>query len=59
MKLYDVFQNVAFAVSSEFTCISSISDINARLKDHKEADTCVVLPSLDVTNVTPRCYFII
>ena len=53
MKLYDVFQNVAFAVSPEFTCISNISDINARLKDHKEADTRVVLPSLDVTKRNP------
>ena len=51
MKLYDVFQNVAFAVSYEFTCISKIPDIDARLKDHchKEADTCIVLHSLDVT----------
>ena len=51
MKLYNVFKNVVFAVSYEFTCISKISDIDARLKDycHEEADTCIVLHSLDVT----------
>ena len=45
MKLYDFFQNVAFAVSYEFTCIYNISDIDARLKDycHEEADTCIHL----------------
>ena len=54
MKLYDVFQNVAFAVSYEFTYISNISDIDARLKDcHEEADTCIVLHSLDVTKRNP------
>ena len=46
MKLYDVFQNVGFAVSYEFTCISNISDI-------EEADTCVVLHSLDVAKRYP------
>ena len=51
MKLYNVFKNVVFAASYEFTCISKISDIDARLKDycHEEADTCIVLHSLDVT----------
>ena len=51
MKLYDVFQNVAFAVSYEFTCISNISDIDARLKDHchKEAYTCIVLCCIHLT----------
>ena len=54
MKLYDVFQNVAFAVSYEFTYISNISDIDARLKDcHEEADTYIVLHSLDVTKRNP------
>ena len=55
MKLYDVFQNVAFAVSYEFTCIFNIPDIDARLKDHchEEADTCIVLHSLDVTKRNP------
>ena len=55
MKLYDVFQNVAFAVSYEFTCIYNISDIDERLKDHchEEADTCIVLHSLDVTKRNP------
>ena len=55
MKLYDVFQNVTFAVSYEFTCIYNISDIDARLKDHchEEADTCIVLHSLDVTKRNP------
>ena len=55
IKLYDVFQNVAFAVSHEFTYISNISDIDARLKDHchKEADTYIVLHSLDVTKRNP------
>ena len=46
MKLYDVFQNVGFAVSYEFTCISNISDI-------EEADTCVMLHSLDVAKRYP------
>ena len=51
MKLYDVFQNVAFAVSYEFTCFSNISDIDARLNDHcyKEADTCIVLCCIHLT----------
>ena len=51
MKLYDVFQNVAFVVSYEFTCISNISDTDARLKDHchKEADTCIVLCCIHLT----------
>ena len=55
MKLYDVFQNVAFAVSYEFTCIFGIPNIDARLKDHcnEEADTCIVLHSLDVTKRNP------
>ena len=55
MKLYDVFQNVAFAVSYEFTCISNIFDIDARLKDHchEETDTCIVLQSLDITKCNP------
>ena len=55
MKLCDVFQNVAFAVSYEFTCISSISDIYARLRNHwhEQADTCIVFHSLDVTKRTP------
>ena len=51
MKLYDVFQNVAFAVSYEFTCSSNISDIDARLKDHchKGADTCIALCCIHLT----------
>ena len=55
MKFYNVFQNVAFAVSYEFTCISNISDTDARLKDHchKEAETCFVLHLLDVTKRNP------
>ena len=46
-----VFQNVAFAVSYEFTFISNTFVINARLKDHcyKKADTFCVLHSLHVT----------
>ena len=55
MKLYDVFQNVAFAVSYESTCISNISDIDARLEDHfqEQPDTCIVLHSFDVTKRNP------
>ena len=55
LKLYNVFQNVTLTVSYEFTCISNISDIDARLKDHchEEADTCIVLQSLDVTKRNP------
>ena len=55
MKLCYVFQNVAFAVSYEFTCISNISDIDARVKGHrhKETDACIVLYSLDVTKRKP------
>ena len=51
MKLYDVFQNVAFVVSYEFTCISNIFDTDARLKDHchKKADTCIVLCCIHLT----------
>ena len=55
MKLYDVSQNVTFAVSYELTYISNISDIYARLKNHchEQADTCIVLHSVDVTKHNP------
>ena len=55
MKWYDLFQIVAFAVSYEFTCISNISDIDVRLKNHchEQADTCIVLHSLYVTKHNP------
>ena len=55
MKLFNIFQNVAFAVSYEFTCISNISDIDTRLKDHchEEAETCFVLHLFAVTKHNP------
>ena len=55
MEWYDLFQIVAFAVSYEFTCISNISDIDVRLKNHchEQADTCIVLHSLYVTKHNP------
>ena len=55
IKLYEVFQNVTFAVSYEFNSVSNISDNDARLWDHchEEADTCIVLHSLDVTKRNP------
>ena len=54
IKLYEVFQNVTFAVSYKFNSVSNISD-DARLYDHchEEADTCIVLHSLDVTKRNP------
>ena len=55
MNLYDVFQRVAFAASYEFTCISNISDINARLKNHchEQAETCILMHSLDIIKCNP------
>ena len=42
-------------MSYEFTCISNISDIDPRLTNHchEQADTCIVLHSLDVTKRNP------
>ena len=53
--LFDVYHDVAFVVSYEFTCMSNISDLDVNLKDHchEEADTCIVLHSLDVAKRNP------
>ena len=54
-KLFDVYHDVAFVVSYEFIGMSNISDLDVNLKDHchEEADTCIVLHSLDVAKRNP------
>ena len=50
-KLYQALDSVVFVVSYGKTCITNIADLNENLKrhSHKEANTCIILHSLDVT----------